>query len=203
MISHPVRSVRILVAVLAAAVTACASQPLQEAPVIPTDRGETTVYLVRHAEKATDDPADPHLSELGFVRADSLSSQLREAGVNVIITTSLRRTIETAAPLARRRRITPEVVPVGGASHVDSVVAAIRRHEGGTILVVGHSNTIGRIAERLGGGRVGDLCDSEYSNLIILNMPRGKPTRMLVESYGPPDAGSKTSCVPLSKRDIE
>lgn len=187
---------------LAFALASCASAPLEEAPVVPSDRGETTVYLVRHGEKATDDPADPTLSAKGSARADSLATQLRDAGINVIITSHLRRTILTAAPIAALRHITPEIVPIRGGTqaHIDSVVAAVRRHPGGTILVVGHSNTIGRIAEALGGDRVGDLCDNEYSNLIVLAMARAKPTKMLVESYGLPDVPGDGSCRPLLSR---
>ena len=183
-------------------IVACASAPLEEAPIVPADRGETIVYLVRHAEKATNDPVDPDLSVRGFARADSLASQLRDAGINVIITTNLLRTIETAAPIARARHITPEVVPVVGStsSHIDSVVAAIRRHKGGTILVVGHSNTIGRIAEKLGGGKVGDVCDNEYANLLIVSMPRAKPTKLLVESYGVSDPPGDGTCTPMLSR---
>ena len=33
----------------------------------------TTFILVRHAEKATDDPKDPNLSEAGLMRAQSLA----------------------------------------------------------------------------------------------------------------------------------
>ena len=177
--------------------TSCATAALPpEAPIVPSDRGEITVYLVRHAEKALENPSDPELSTIGYARADSLGQQLREAGVNVIITTNLKRTGLTARPLALLRGITPEVVPVARstAAHIDSVVAAVHRHPGATILVVGHSNTIGHIATKLGGDRIGDLCDSEYSNLFILSIPRAKPTKMLVERYGPPDPPSDGSC---------
>lgn len=192
-----------LVALLAAlALSACATPPVSQPPVVPSDRGETTVYLVRHAEKATDNPSDPELSTKGYARADSLATQLREAGINVIFTSHFKRTILTAAPLARLRNVTPEVVPARAttAAHVDSVVAAVRRNPGATILVVGHSNTIGRIAEALGGDKVGDLCDNEYSNLIVLAMPRAKPTRMLVESYGLPDSPGDGTCRPIRSR---
>ncbi|MEO5588564.1 MAG: phosphoglycerate mutase family protein [Gemmatimonadaceae bacterium] len=185
-------------AALAAITLGCAAAAPARPPVVPADRGETTVYLVRHAEKATENPSDPELSKAGYARADSLASQLREAGVNVIITTQLKRTVLTARPLARMRGIVPEVVPVGNpaSAHIDSVVAAVRRHRGGTILVVGHSNTIGHIAAALGGDKMGDLCDNEYSGLIILSMPRSKPTRMLVEHYGLPDGPGNGACTP-------
>jgi len=182
--------------------TGCAAGALPpESPTIASDRGETTVYIVRHAEKATDDPDDPTLTAAGYARADSLASQLREAGINVIVTTQLRRSTLTARPLARLRGITPVVVPTGSpaSAHVDSVVATVLRHPGAIILVVGHSNTIGPIARKLGGDALGEVCDHEYSNLIILTMPRAKPTQMLVERYGPPDPPADGSCVPMRR----
>jgi phosphohistidine phosphatase SixA len=204
MISLSARTTRVFYAASFFAIASCASsQAIDEGPpAVPTDRGVTTVYLVRHAEKATNDPVDPDLSDIGFVRADSLASQLRDAGINVIIVTNRKRTLETAEPLAHRRHISPEVVPVSSntAAHVDSVVAAIRRHAGATILVVGHSNTIGRVAEKLGADPVGDLCDNEYSDLLILEMPKGKKTKMLVDSYGPPDPAGDGTCKKLMDR---
>ncbi len=179
----------------------CASAALPAPP--PTgDHGETIVYLVRHAEKSTENPSNPDLSAKGFVRADSLASQLREAGIDVIITSHLKRTIETAQPLARRHRITPEVISIAGstAAHVDSVAASVRRHTGSRILIVGHSNTVGRIAEALGAPHVGDLCDNEYSDLIILSIHRSSPVGYLVDSYGPPDPPGGGSCTPLRSR---
>lgn len=189
-------------AAMAAITLGCAAAAPALPPVVPADRGETTVYLVRHAEKSTENPADPELSKAGYARADSLAAQLREAGVNVIITTQLKRTILTARPLARMRGIVPEIVAVGNptSAHIDSVVAAVRRHKGGTILVVGHSNTIGHVAAGLGGDKIGDLCDNEYSGLIILSMARSKPTKMLVEHYGLPDARGDGSCAPRLPR---
>ncbi len=177
----------------------CASAPPPEPPVVPGDRGETTVYIVRHAEKAAVNPSDPELSAIGFARADSLAIQLREAGINVIITTQLKRTVLTARPLARLRGVTPEIVPTSTPAHIDSVVAAVNRHPGATILVVGHSITIGHIARKLGGDPIGDLCDHEYSNLIIMSIPRGKTTKMLVEKYGPPNPPADGSCVAMTR----
>lgn len=187
-------------AVLAIAGCATAATP---APIPAAgEHGETIIYLVRHAEKSTENPSDPDLSPIGFVRADSLASQLKEAGINVIITTHLKRTIETAQPLAKKRGITPEVVAISGstAAHIDSVVAAVRRHMGSRILVVGHSNTIGRIAEGLGAPHIGDLCDNEYSTLIILSIHRSSPVGFLVDSYGASDPPGDGKCKNLRTR---
>ena len=187
------------------AIAGCATAATPAPVPAAGEHGETIVYLARHAEKSTDNPSDPDLSHAGFVRADSLASSLREAGINVIITSHLKRTIETAQPVARKFGITPEVVTISGstAAHIDSVVAAVRRHTGSRILVVGHSNTIGRIAEKLGAPHIGDLCDNEYSDLIILSIHRTSPVGFLVDSYGPADPPGDPSCKTVRARTEE
>jgi len=193
---NSVRTVSLIV------VAACATAATPAPTPAAGEHGETIIYLVRHAEKSTENPSNPDLSAKGFIRADSLASQLREAGINVIITTHLKRTIETAEPLARQRGITPEVVTISGSTveHVDSVAAAVHRHMGSRILIVGHSNTIGRIAEALGAPHIGDLCDNEYSDLIILSIHRSSPVGYLVDSYGPTDPPGDGSCTPIRTR---
>jgi phosphohistidine phosphatase SixA len=189
-------------AIVVVTVAACATAATPVLPPPTGEHGETIVYLVRHAEKSTENPSNPDLSAMGFVRADSLASQLKEAGIDVIITSHLKRTIETAAPLAKRRGIVPEVIAIAGPTeeHVDSVAASVRRHTGSRILVVGHSNTIGRIAEALGAPHIGDLCDNEYSDLIILSIHGSSPVGYLVDSYGPPDPPGDGTCIPVRSR---
>ncbi|MGB5719798.1 MAG: histidine phosphatase family protein, partial [Woeseiaceae bacterium] len=66
----------------------------------------TTVIFVRHAEKAALPADDPALSEAGQRRAAELARQLVDAdvvpgvGVDVVYSTSYRRTVETAKPVA-------------------------------------------------------------------------------------------------------
>lgn len=184
------------------AVSACATAATPVPVPAVGEHSETIVYLVRHAEKSTENPSNPDLSAKGYVRADSLASQLKEAGINIIITTHLKRTIETALPLARQRGITPEIVAITGstADHVDSVAAVVRRHMGSRILVVGHSNTVGKIAEALGAPHIGDLCDNEYSDLIILSIHRASPVGYLMDSYGPSDPPGDGKCTPVRSR---
>lgn len=144
---------------------------------------------------------DPDLSDKGRARAESLAVALRDSGVNMIITTDLKRTMQTAAPLAKLRHITPKVIPIGMSvqSHMNRVVDEIKSHEGATILVVGHNNTIGHIASKLAGGNIGDLCTDEYANLIIISMTKGRVAKILLESYGVPDPPSG-SCPHLRDR---
>ena len=165
---------------------ACAAAPRAERA------RATVVYLVRHAEKA-DTTRDPALSAAGEARAQALSAALQDAGVQAVVTTQLRRTALTAAPLARSRALTPEVVETSAQAHPEAVARLVReRHAGKTVLVVGHSNTVPAIVGALGGPRLPDLCDAEYSRLFVLVLDGDAPARLARTHYGaadPPGAG--------------
>ena len=59
-----------------------------------------TVFLVRHAEKATEPASDPPLSAAGMQRADTLVHLLANAKPVAIYTSQYQRTQLTAKPLA-------------------------------------------------------------------------------------------------------
>ena len=129
----------------------------------------TTVILVRHAEKV-DDSGDPVLSVAGDARARELANVLADAGVTAILTTQYLRTRQTAAPLGERVGIVPVVVAASGAAHAADVAARVREHApGGTIVVVGHSNTVPAIIRALGGPAV-QIADGEYHHLFVLTL---------------------------------
>ena len=153
----------------------------------------STVILVRHAERAAVPAGDPVLTDAGTQRALDLKEVLRGAKVTSVITTQLQRTQLTAKPLGESLGITPVIVRAGGAGHVDSVAAAVmRRPTSDVVLVVGHSNTIPAIVGALGGPKLPDLCDTQYSMLYILEYPAGGGAPRFIEArYGaadPPDA---------------
>ena len=172
------------------------------ATVRPATPETTTVYLVRHGEKSTAIPndADPGLSPAGRVRAEALAKTLSTAGVTAIVTTQLKRTKETAQPLATQLGLTPEVVATGGAADADSVAATILRHRGGKVLVVGHSNTITAIIAALGGPRLPNLCDSEYSDLFVVNISGAPPPSVVRQHYGAADPAPDSACTAMQSR---
>jgi broad specificity phosphatase PhoE len=143
----------------------------------------TTVILVRHAEKV-DDSADPALSEAGNARALALADALADAGVTAILTTQYQRTRMTAAPLGERLGIVPDVVSASGRTHAGEVAARVREHADGTVVVVGHSNTVGAIIRALGGPDVGDIADADYDHLFVLTID-GSAARLIRSRYGP------------------
>ena len=160
----------------------------------------TLVLLVRHAEKADPLAADPPLSATGTTRALALRDALADAGVTAVIVTPRLRTRDTARPLAEARGLTPEVVDLGagGATHAQAVAAAVRRHAGGVVLVVGHSNTIPAIIAALGGPRLPDLCDANYTTLFAVSLDApadpSRGARVVRARYGAPDPPGAESC---------
>lgn len=75
------------------------------------------LLLVRHAQPIRIDggddqaPADPPLSDVGLAAARAVGGWLATEGIDHLITSPLRRARETAAPLAERLGLEPEVVP--------------------------------------------------------------------------------------------
>ena len=165
-------------------------------PLAAAAQAPTTVIVVRHAEKVSTDPADrdPALDSAGTARARALAAALEGAGVDAVITTQFRRTQMTAKPLADRLGVAPEVVAAGGPSHPADVAAAVRRHAGHTVVVVGHSNTVPAIIAALGGPRLPDLCDSQYADMFVLVLD-GSPQPPLIRStYGTPSPAPGPEC---------
>jgi broad specificity phosphatase PhoE len=127
-----------------------------------------TVILVRHAERAGGSDPSVGITEAGRCRAKVLAGMLSDAKVRSIYTSELARTQQTAEPLAHKLSIKPEVVP---AKDIDALVAKIRaRAEEGIVLVVGHSNTIPAIVERLSGETQPAIGDGEYDRMYVLTL---------------------------------
>lgn len=161
----------------------------------PTVAQPSTVILVRHAERAAEPRADPLLTPEGQQRALDLAAALAGANVSAIITTHLQRTQLTAKPLGDAIALSPIVVRAGGPAHADSVAAAVmRRPAGEVVLVVGHSNTVPAIIAALGGPKMPDLCEGQYSNIYILELQAGRAPRLIKAKYGAPDAADSDAC---------
>ena len=133
----------------------------------------TVVVLARHAEKVVSSIQDPPLSEEGEQRAERLAQMFgrgKGAGkIDVIYVSDARRTQQTAAPLARRLGTQPIVVPAADTKGLVSRV--MREHDGDTVLIVGHSNTVPQLIHELGDIDVPAIADDEYDTLYVLSIP--------------------------------
>jgi phosphohistidine phosphatase SixA len=141
----------------------------------------TTVILVRHAERANGE-GDVPISAEGRERAQALAVLLRDTEIATIITSPLMRTKQTAEPVAQQKRIDPEVLP---ADNPDAVVDRIRSRPGSTVLVVHHSNTVPILVEKL-GGRSTPIKDDEFDRLVAVTISPQGAVSVVTLRYGPP-----------------
>ncbi len=134
---------------------------------------QEAIYVVRHAERA-DQSADSALSTDGIGRSYKLRDALRDAGITGIFTSELRRTIDTAAPLASAIQVTPRQVAAADAEALAAAIAASGSRD--RILVVGHSNTVPALLRALHVDAAVAIGDNDYDNLFIV-IPRkeGRP----------------------------
>jgi broad specificity phosphatase PhoE len=143
----------------------------------------TTIFIVRHAEKSADS-VDPPLSVAGQTRARTLAAMLRGAGVQHIFTTEMRRTRETAAPVAKGLGIVTKVLP---ANDLDGLVVELRRLSAGAVaLVVHHSNTIPGIIGKLGGPPIATITEQDYDRLFVVTFGAEGGARLATLHYGHP-----------------
>lgn len=140
-----------------------------------------TVILVRHAERAEGNDPSVGITEAGRCRATVLARMLSDAKVRSIYTSELARTQQTAEPLAQRLGIKSEVV---AASDIDTLVAKLRARTGEwTVLVVGHSNTIPAIVERLTGESEPTIGDGEYDRMFVVTLIGPNQASVVVLRY--------------------
>jgi phosphohistidine phosphatase SixA len=149
-------------------------------------------YVVRHAEKfvLTKDSAgmmvsNPPLSEPGKVRSFVLRGELQHKKISHIFSTNYTRTKSTAQPLSDTLGIPVQIYSPSkdSAAAFDARVKALK----GNVLIVGHSNTVDDIANKLTGRTVvpGDLPETEYDNLFIITK-KGKKWLFERRKYGYP-----------------
>lgn len=137
---------------------------LFSAVLVSTAAAESTVFIVRHGEKADGGGDDPDLSEAGRARAQSLAATLKDSGISAIYTTELKRTQQTAGPLASLLHVDPAIIP---AKDTAALVAKLRASSG-NVLVVGHGNTIPELIKAFGIATPINIAENDYDNLFIL-----------------------------------
>ncbi len=131
-----------------------------------------TYYVVRHAEKAAAGSGtmmanDPPLTEAGMQRADALRDSLEHKGIRYIYSTNTQRTRFTAEPLRARLGLQTTLY---NPAQPDSAFIATLQSLRKSALIVGHSNTVDDIVNKLCGAQkvAGDLADNEYDNLFVV-----------------------------------
>jgi broad specificity phosphatase PhoE len=138
--------------IAALALAACATA----APERPAD---DAFYVMRHLQKEAG--SDPGLTDEGRRCAVRLADELAGSGIAAVYASSTRRARETAAPLAARLGLGMKGYDPGNTADLVARMQA----EAGSVLAVGHSNTVPEIVERLGGARPADLAEDRYGEV--------------------------------------
>ena len=142
----------------------------------------TTVIVLRHAEKASVPADDPSLTPAGEARAQRLRTLLGSNAVRAVYASEARRTQDTARPLASALSLPVTVHPARDPQGLLDAIGA--RPIGGTVVVVGHSNTVPDIVSRLTRGKTRVvLRDDEFDRIFIVTVTRFGPPSVVALQY--------------------
>lgn len=129
-------------------------------------------YVMRHLHT----PAgvnDPDLTAEGQRYANAVADWFRRDPPAVIYASSPKRAQQTAAPLAAQLKLTPKIYDPKDTA---ALVAAVKAEQG-TVLIVGHSNTVPDIVEQLGGTRPAPLVHEDFGDIWHIAGPGHVTTR--------------------------
>jgi broad specificity phosphatase PhoE len=142
-----------------------------------------TIYVVRHAEKQLVDNPDPELAQVGYLRAKKLAQILQNQDIKHVFSTDYKRTRLTAQPTADQAGIS---IQSYDPSNHDALVEQLRSLDG-NILVVGHSNTVSRLANYFVSDeeKFEDLEDIEYDFIYEISLEKSGSSvvRKLYKEY--------------------
>lgn len=161
-----------LLAIAALCLSGCTSTPARDATT-------PTYLLVRHAEKDLRVANDPPLTPAGQARAERLAALLGNVQLEAIYSSPTLRTRQTAAPVAHAKGL--EIIdyaPRDAAAFAQRLRAA---HPVGTVLVIGHSDTLPPLARVLCGCDVADMDEAIYGIRYTIRFDAGRRAQ-LVES---------------------
>ena len=131
---------------------------------------DTTVILVRHAERQSIWNSDSPLAEAGFQRAQALALRLAAFRPAALYASDLQRTRQTLAPLAARSGLVPVLFPKQDSAGL--AAAILRDHRGQTVVVCWHHDRMKALVRALGVcGPVPHWSYLAYDPLWIVQIP--------------------------------
>ncbi len=105
----------------------------------------TQIYILRHTEKADETAEDPSLSAAGIERAKYWKKVLQHTDFDQVFTTEFKRNIQTAELISAESSVKPELYyPMSF-----DVLKFLNLIKGQKVLIIGHSNTIPDMVNRL------------------------------------------------------
>lgn len=148
------------------------------ASAIMAQNTTTTIILLRHAEKETTG-SDPALSPMGLERSYKLPKALSAYRPDQFYSTDYNRTKQTLTPWANA---TGKTIEIYDADQLAAFAEKIKKSEGRTIVVAGHSNTTPQLANLLiGKEKYAALDDTVYKNIWIITVQGSSVIDKLIE----------------------
>ena len=139
------------------------------AAIVQLADAQQTIFLVRHAEQSLEGE-DPPLTETGRRRATALATMLKDAAITVIYESGIRRTMETAKPLADSLNVEIKTYPL---TDIGGFVSRLRsQHAQDRVLIVSQSLRIPRWLKAMGHSADVTIAPTEYDNLFVIT-PKG------------------------------
>jgi 2,3-bisphosphoglycerate-dependent phosphoglycerate mutase len=146
----------------------------------------TRIFVVRHADRQVSDD----LNALGLVRANELKRVLQNTGIDSVFSTNFIRTRKTVQPLADAIGLPILLYD----SNPPLLQRICKYSKGKTLLVAGHSNTVGPLIKSCGcQPKFINIPDNQFDNLfliIVLHPPKNvllrNTCKLLAMKYGAP-----------------
>lgn len=146
---------------------------------------ETTIYIVRHAEKDTSNSknSDPGLNNEGKERVKALNKFLKKETISAVFSTNYKRTIQTVAPVAQRNGLPLKTYEANEPMKIVQLIKSeFLNHK---TLIVGHSNTILELIKAFGvTPPFNKLNDNDYDLIFMITINKTGDTSLIVRRFG-------------------
>jgi phosphohistidine phosphatase SixA len=146
------------------------------------------VFLLRHADRSD---ANDNINEDGVRRAKLLARMLSESDVSVAFRSDTNRAAKTVEPLKAKLGGALQITAIEkndsepGDAHAKRVADAVRAlPANATVVVVGHSETLGPTIKRLDGGMIEKIQPAEFDKLFVLFIAPSGAATLLKLRYG-------------------
>lgn len=133
----------------------------------------TQIYIIRHTEKTDDTAENPDLSLAGIERAKYWKKVLQHIEFDQVFTTDFKRNIQTAELISNDSSVKPELYyPMSF-----DVLKFINLIKGQKVLIVGHSNTIPDMVNRLiDETKYPPMSHENYNIMYVVNINKNGDT---------------------------
>lgn len=146
-------------------------------------QAQTTVYIVRHAEKNMKVPSDdPVLSLDGQDRAKDLATLLQPKRLLAAYATKAKSSMLTAEPSAYGHGVKVQTYDPSDLAELASTV--LRQHTGGAVLIVADLNNVLNMVEAFGIKSTMPPLNADDYNYIFTVTVQGDATQLMMSQYG-------------------